>query len=343
MSYVAERRWDDWITEVQFAIEVTADEEERVYQYPNDPHLRGLSRAASPLDAHKLINEYVMSTRAVHVDPVRYRPGRRAVLRHVVGVNKSNRVTFFARVMRPKDVERLISAAELTAHSGFILPRLAGVWPEGGVVWLSRIPGKTVRDLIRSGRAPEPSLILNAVSGLWAAPVAPNSGQSLNIKDAFRRDRRLFRQILQTEEAQRTLELTTDALDSFVKSWQPSGLAHNDFYDDQMLLTPKGELAMVDFEETGPGDAMMDIGNMLAHLRWASRSGKNTEKTESYHRLFRSAALEQFGWNEQDLNMREAFTLFRTCTNPIRHLSRDWPDTIEKGLALVRDVIEGKP
>ena len=112
VSYVAEWRWDDWITEVQFAIEVTAGQQERVYQYPNDPHLPGLSRAASPLDAHKLINAHVMSTRAVQVDSVRYRPGRRAVMRHIAGVNKSTRVTFFTRVIRPKNVERLISAAD---------------------------------------------------------------------------------------------------------------------------------------------------------------------------------------------------------------------------------------
>ena len=172
--------------------------------------------------------------------------------------------------------------------------------------------------------------------------MSPNSGHSLNIRGAYKRNQCLFRQILQSEESQRELERTTDALDSFVENWQPSSLAHNDFYDDQMLLTPKGELAMVDFEETGPGEAMMDVGNMLAHLRWSFRFGKaNSDKTESYHRLFRSAALEQFSWNEQDLNMREAFALFRTCTNPIRHLLRDWPDSTVKGLTLVHDIIEG--
>ena len=48
----------------------------------------------------------------------------------------------------------------------------------------------------------------------------------------------------------------------FAAAWRPTALAHNDFYDDQMLLMPAGNLALVDFEETGPGDPM------LAHLRW---------------------------------------------------------------------------
>ena len=66
----------------------------------------------------------------------------------------------------------------------------------------------------------------------------------------------------------------TRSLDSFVESWRPSRIAHNDFYDDQMLVLPDGGIAMVDFEETGPGDPMLDVGNFLAHLRWGYQIGR---------------------------------------------------------------------
>ena len=40
-------------------------------------------------------------------------------------------------------------------------------------------------------------------------------------------------------------------------------------YDDQLILTPERELALVDYEEVGPGDPMLDVGNFLAHLSWS--------------------------------------------------------------------------
>lgn len=42
-------------------------------------------------------------------------------------------------------------------------------------------------------------------------------------------------------------------LDDFVREWRPTALAHNDFYDDQLILTPERELALVDYEEVAPG------------------------------------------------------------------------------------------
>ena len=76
-----------------------------------------------------------------------------------------------------------------------------------------------------------------------------------------------------------------DTLSPFVDAWQPTALAHNDFYDDQMLFTPDtGRLALVDFEETAPGDPLLDVGVMLAHLRrsavrrFARPTGESSER-----------------------------------------------------------------
>ena len=114
-------------------------------------------------------------------------------------------------------------------------------------------------------------------------------------------------------------------------------MAHNDFYDDQMLVTHDGRIALVDFEEAGPGDPMLDVGNFLAHLHWASRFGRHRENDASgaYHPVFRQAALDRFRWSEMDLAFREAVCLFRICTNTIRRPQEDWRDTLAKGLSLV--------
>ena len=58
-SYVAERQWERWVVEDQFAIELVAGEPERLFRYPDDPYLPGLPRVASALEAQQLLPKYV--------------------------------------------------------------------------------------------------------------------------------------------------------------------------------------------------------------------------------------------------------------------------------------------
>ena len=99
--------------------------------------------------------------------------------------------------------------------------------------------------------------------------------------------------------------------------------------------------ALVDFEEAGPGDPMLDVGNFIAHLCWRSRFGrqKDADANASYRDEFRSAAVDRFGWPERDLDPREAVCLFRICTNAIRNPKDDWRAKLEAGLALVEETL----
>ena len=346
VGYVAERQWERWVVEDEFAIEKVAGKPDRLFRYPDDPYLPGLRHAASALDAQQLIPQYVpLHPQRLHVEAVRYRPTTRAVLRHKACWRRAGmgEVTLFARVMRPARVARLLAAAELAQQSGFVLPRLAGCWPEGGVLWLVGVPGDTVRSLIREGTPPDPDLILDGLAQLWSASASPNAGHPLNVSAGFRRTWRLLSQVLEDEEARQALRRAADVLGPFAEAWRPATLAHNDFYDDQVLLTPTGDLALIDFEETGPGDPLLDVGNMLAHLRWMARFGTATEMCDAYRHRFRSAALDRFGWQEKLLDLREAYALFRLSCNPVRKIARDWQQTVKTGLALVADVLDRAP
>ena len=339
VTYAAEWLHDDFVTQERFAIELARDQPTRVFRYPEDPNLPGLAAVASAAAATKLLNQHVFTipVRRVRVDVVRYRHGGHAVLRHRLG-----RVRFYVRVMRPARVARLINAAELVAPSGFVLPRLAGCWAEGGVVWLSEMPGTNLRKLIRKGEALDPELLLSPLARLWATPSGASEHRPFSLAGAYRRARRVFRQVLRDHDGpRRTLKRATAALDPFVKSWRPSGIAHNDFYDDQMINLPDGRLALVDFEEAGLGDPLLDVGNFLAHMRWSAHFGREAEAAASgaYHRRMRAAALDRFGWDERALDQREAVCIFRICTNPIRHLAPNWPSRLEAGLSLVNELV----
>ena len=131
-----------------------------------------------------------------------------------------------------------------------------------------------------------------------------------------------------------------DTLKPFVDEWKPTALAHNDFYDDQMLFTPEtGRLALVDFEETAPGDPLLDVGVMLAHLRRSVRFG-GPESCETYRCEFRAAALERFGWDQRELNLREAYSLFGLSVNAFHSLHHNLYQTLETGLFLAAEALE---
>ncbi len=348
VGYVAERRWGRWVAEDQFTFELIAGKRERLFRYPDDPYLPGLTHVASALEAHQLLPQYVrLHPQRLHVETVRYRPTTHAVLRQSARLRGrgTGEVTLYVRVMPPGRVGRLLTAGELAERSGFVLPRLVGCWPEGGVAWLANMPGETVRTLIREGRPPDPQQILDGLAPLWSAPM-PGNASPPELAAGFRQTERVLSRVVPDGEGQRILRQTTEVLGPFTEEWRPSALAHNDFYDDQLILTPTGRIGVVDFEETGPGDPLLDIGNMLAHMRWMSRSSRASEAFDGYRRELRSAALERYrweGWDERQLALREGFALFRLCSGPVRGLQRDWLQRVETGLALVAETLGGAP
>ncbi len=336
-----EAHWPDeeFLPSEIFTIKVDAEQQVETVLFPYDDRLPGLATAADPEGALSLVNRYVLAVpaRRTEVELVRYRAGNRAVLRQRVG-----RARFFARAMRPEAVQAHLASRELIIDSDFVVPRLAGVWNEGAVIWMSEIPGRSLRTQIRRSRAPDPIKLLNGLQSIWDLPVPPNHVSRFSLTRAYRRARRgLLHESREDEAVQTELGRAVAVLDPFVEAWRPSGLAHNDFYDDQLLTLRDGRISMVDFEEAGPGDPMLDVGNFLAHLRWAVHLGRSryAQACDQYHSAFREAALERWSWNASELDLREAVCLFRVCTNSVRHPRADWQSQLRVGLGLVNEVI----
>ena len=208
---------------------------------------------------------------------------------------------------------------------------------------MSEIPGKNLRRLIRRGKQPDLEPILEGLATLWATPDGEALGQPFNLNGAYRSAKHSFLHMAREDDSvHHSVKKIAKSLDPFIESWRPSAIAHNDFYDDQILVLPDGGMALVDFEEAGPGDPMLDVGNFLAHLRWRARFGRDRETGNSAEYLgeFRSAAIDRFEWSEPDLNLREAVCLFRICTNAVRHPQDDWRDKLDAGLSLVNEILE---
>ncbi len=338
-TYEAEWPEDVYLPNARFTLQQDAGEPVQVYRYPDDPDLPGLARAADPETAMALVKKHVMAVppRRIRVEAIRYRPGSHAVLRHRLG-----RARFYVRAMRPADMTSLWEATELITRSSFAVPRFAGYWPEGAVVWTSEIPGENLRQYIRTGGQPDPEVLLSGLESLWAVPDQLSSHRPFNLSGRYRGARREIRHAIRDhDEVRRLFNQAVEVLDPFNKSWTPVGTAHNDFYDDQLLMLPDGRVVLVDFEEAGAGDPLLDVGNFLAHLRWSAAMGtsKRYAAKAEYHRIFKEAALSRFDWDSHELALREAVCLFRTCVFPVIRPKDDWLQKLETGLSLVNETM----
>ena len=339
-SYVATYPEESFTAPRHFSINLRAGRPTTVYLYPDDRLLPGLVRVAESSTALDLINEHVFEIprRNIHVSVVRYRHSSRAVLKHRLG-----RVRFYVRVVRPRSIRGLLEASTVGSHSSFVLPRIAGVWGDGGVIWIPEIPGENLRKTIRSGIAPDLDNLLGCLASLWAIPATQlhSRPKSFDLAGAYSRAYRSFSHVLKDHHAGRqVLADAKNALAPFVKKWRPTSIAHNDFYDDQMVALPDGRVALADFEDIGLGDPMLDVGNCLAHTLWASKNGNEAAAASQlrFYNDFRAAALEFCGWNESELSLREAVCVFRICTNAIRKPKPGWSQKVISGLQLVNEI-----
>ena len=339
VSYEVSWPGERYLPPEYFVAETEGDDAITLSRYPDDSRLPGLVDVAEPVGALELANAHVlmMPARRARVQLIRYRPQFRAVLRHRLG-----RVRLFARVMRPEDTSPFLATHDIATQSEFVVPGLAGCWREGGVVWLTEVRGRELRQRIRKGKFPEPDLLLARLESLWNVTRDDFGIRPISLSRAYRRALHSFRHNLR-DHAESSLRVNAieKSLEPFVQAWRPSCMAHNDFYDDQLLVQEDGRLALVDLEDIGPGDPLLDVGNFLAHLRWSTQSRRleRAANSKTFHGALRRAALERFGWDAHDLALREAACLFRICTNVIRHPRHDWKSRLDAGLTLVNETL----
>lgn len=330
---------DAYLAPRQFVARLEKGNGSECFLYPADDRLPGLRDVADPHRALRLVNTHVLSVpgRRARVQLVTYRPGYRAVVRHRFG-----RVKLYARVARPQELPRLLDAHEIVKECGFVIPNLVGYWEDGGVLWLSEVSGRNLRRRIRQGKLPDPLLILDGLDKLWQRPMDNRTGRPMRLDRGYRSAKRSFRHHLRdSDSSMRLLNTAISSLDPFVNAWKPTCTAHNDFYDDQLLLMKNGKIALVDFEEAGPGDPMLDIGNFLAHLLYSVNfgSGKGADASHRFYKILKTAALERYAWDARSLALGESVCLFRICTNFIRHAGANWRKQLESGLVLVNEML----
>ncbi|MDQ3653514.1 MAG: phosphotransferase [Chloroflexota bacterium] len=300
--------------------------------YPVDYDLRFLTRAADPAWMSGKIG-LALADRSIAVcgqpELIRYKPERKALFRYDLSHGPHERI--YGKLYEDGRGERLathtaalIAAGVATppvvislpdrqfvAHAeavGIPLAALRGAagyddWMEPLATSLHRLQGVELPDLTAHRLADEIAAIVETseLLGMIAPRLASRFG-------------RVAREIA------RRLSAVDDVLQT----------AHGDFYDDQAIVSGDG-LTLIDLDELRLSHPAIDAGNMLAHLTSGGARGDDVLMARD---AFQEAVLSLRPELEGDLPTFEAAALVKLAPGPFRRLESDWPEGIERILAL---------
>ncbi|HKY77693.1 MAG TPA: hypothetical protein VJS45_16280 [Acidimicrobiia bacterium] len=311
-------------------VECRAGEPDRVWRFPDDPALPGLAVAA---DAARVRRRLRPRPGDVVVEPLRYRPRRRAVFRYRLDGGRA----LFVKVVTPSRGSRQLAFADVLRPSGLRLALPVGRVGPGALV-LPPLPGTPLRDLLLAGAPLPPPDRLVALSDELherSFPALAAAGLALSGERATSRRRvdpatalcaaRLVARLLPAEgcAAGRVAEA--------VIAWEEESappeprIVHGDLYENQVFVDGH-DLGLVDLDDLGPGDALLDAANFSAHLLLLGASGPPAAAVIlRYREELRAAFLRRLDADPVALAWREAYCLLRLAAGPFRVLHPDWP------------------
>ncbi|MDQ1503370.1 MAG: hypothetical protein QOD57_1097 [Actinomycetota bacterium] len=354
-------------------LERRAGEPAAVWAFPDDPALPGLAAATHG----GLVRRRLRPRPAeVAVEPLRYRPRRRAVLRYRLPGGR----TLFGKVVPPKRAGRLLALAHALGGPGDAGLRLA--LPVGriapGALVLPFLPGASLRDLLMAGGPlPTPDRLaalpealhrrcLPALAGGAETRPAP-AGDRTPTRPGLAGDRTPTRPGLAGDRAPTrrrvdpgtalgaaqvvarlvpgeacAAERLAEALIGRAEASEPpeEWVVHGDLYESQVLVD--GEtLGLIDLDDLGPGDPLLDGANFSAHLLLLGTSGPAGRPMLRYREELRVAYLRTFDADAAALAWREAYCLLRLVPGPFRVLHPEWPRRMAGRLELAAAALQG--
>jgi aminoglycoside phosphotransferase (APT) family kinase protein len=274
------------------AVEVTPSGWRR-FDFRDDTGLPGIASAADPVLVAARLGPVLATmlgptpgptlspplgdgVRGCRVEPVRYRPGSRCVLRYDVEAGH-HRVRLYAKVLRPDRFDRASLAGILLGdaqESHGAVPRVVAVWPEHHVMVMRAVEGPTVSQVLVDDGVPagERERIAFRLGGLLARLHAQTWVTEARWSPADE-VHGLARSLAPLEVVDASLmHRVQGLLDELGASISPvTGplvLAHAAFRPGQVRVTGDGAVVALDTDRVsrcGPG---RDLGTALAHLTW---------------------------------------------------------------------------
>jgi hypothetical protein len=113
-------------------------------------------------------------------------------------------------------------------------------------------------------------------------------------------------------------------------------IVHGDLYENQILVDGEA-LGLIDLDDLGPGDPLLDAANFSAHLLLLGASGPPAAAVIlSYREELQGAFGRRFDADPAQLAWREAYCLLRLVAGPFRVLHPDWRRRMAHRLTLAQ-------
>lgn len=255
------------------AVEVTPDGWRR-YDYRVDPELPGLLSASDPVQVILRLGRLLHHVRACRVQPVRYRPGSRCVLRYDVD-NGTTVSTLYAKVVRPDGFARPCLVATGLASSSVrdVVPPVAAVWTDTQTIVLRAVPGRTVAEVLGDVDVPlaQRETVAFALGGMLARLHAQTgiTDTRWTAQDQLHSlDGQLPPLRLVDPELGERLGRCVETLRDIVPAPAPVVLCHGSLRPGQVRVLPEGSLVVLDTDDVSRCVPGRDLGIALAHLSW---------------------------------------------------------------------------
>lgn len=326
-----------------------AGEVDRIWSFPYDPSLPGLPAAA---DGPTVARRIGTAPGAVDPEPLRYRPRRRAVLRYRL----ADGTTVFGKVVTPARSRRLLALADALgggscgrAHAGGLRFALPSARIAPGAFVLPCAPGRPLRDLLLVGGPLPPAERLARLPADIHRACGPALAGAPELADV--RARRRFDPAVALVAAQMVARLLpaeaaaacrlAEAVITCAEASEPPDdwVVHGDLYENQVLVDGD-HLALIDLDDLGPGDPLLDAANVSAHLLLLAASGAPAAPMIARYRdELRHAFGQAFDVDPADLSWREAYCLLRLVSGPFRVLHPEWPTRMRARLSLAAETL----
>ncbi len=225
--------------------------------------------------------------RLTHIEPLKYKPGRRCVMRYTWEKGKTGRAELIGKVFRDRRGQRLDAVHRILWESGFDnqvvrIPRPYGYVHKMRMQLQENAPGITLNEIYRSGGDVYKYMSLCAAAAAQLHDLndhLPDTSRAKLhdlIKPYFLEDEihslgDTFNALRELRPAE-TAELTHmfDLLLGWADILHPPAapaLVHRDFYYSQVLVDGES-LVLIDLDLIASGDAAIDVANFSAHLNF---------------------------------------------------------------------------
>ena len=304
-----------------------------VWAFPHDPSLEGLPDAAWGPSVRERLQAAGRPLRAVAVQPLRYRPRRRAVFRYTGlhgGRGGSAPQALFGKVLPGAKVERWGEVPSPRRRGLRVAAPLGS--PDRGVLLFASLEGRSLRELLLSGGSlPAPHRVAALVDEvprvLGSRPGERYRAAPLRTAAATAE---LVRRLI--PEASTAVARLNDAVAEGVAVDEvPSRTVHGDLYEAQVFVGRDYSLGLIDLDDSGPGDPAMDAANFGAHLIALALAVPHAgNRIMAYRSLVRTAFLQRLDVSPRELAWREALCLFALSVGPFRVLRPAWPAEVRR-------------